>query len=188
MFAIVGLGNPGTTYQLTRHNAGFLVIEKVAEECGIKLNRKRFQSIYTKGTWAGRPLLLAQPQTFMNLSGQAVAALAHFYKIDPEQMLIVYDDLDLPLGTIRLRPSGGAAGHKGLASIIEKIGSNAIPRLRVGISRPTGEQPVPDYVLTKFSREEKPIFETSLERAATAALAFVSQGINHAMNSYNSIQ
>jgi PTH1 family peptidyl-tRNA hydrolase len=188
MFAIVGLGNPGTTYQLTRHNAGFLVIEKVAGECEIKLNRNRFQSVYAKGTWAGRPLLLAQPQTFMNLSGQAVAALARFYKISPEQMLIIYDDLDLPLGAIRLRPSGGAAGHKGLASIIEKIGSNAIPRLRVGIGRPAGEQPIPDYVLTKFSQEERPLFETSLERAATAALVFVSHGINHAMNGFNTIQ
>lgn len=182
MFCIAGLGNPGIQYQETRHNAGFLVIERIAEKSGIAVNKKGFQSMYGKGVVEGNELFLVKPQTFMNLSGQAVSALLAYFKLPLERILVVYDDLDLPLGKLRFRLSGSSGGHKGMASIIEAIGSSDIPRLRVGIGRPPDNQDVVDYVLKPFCGPEKEIFSQSIERAAEAATFFVTKGPGYVAN------
>lgn len=187
MFAIVGLGNPGKKYGQTRHNAGFLVIEKLSSKLGIALDQKGFDCRFGKGRCEGNEILLAQPQTFMNLSGRAVLALVQFYKISPEKVLIIYDDMDLPIGALRLRKSGSAGGHKGLTSVVELLGTQGIPRLRVGIGRPENDQAVIDYVLTPFTATEQPVIGDCIGRAAEAAAAFVGKGPDFVMNHYNTV-
>lgn len=185
MFCIAGLGNPGLQYQETRHNAGFLVIDRMALQAGIEVNKRGFQSVYGKGVLGGKESFLIKPQTFMNLSGQAVSACTSYFKIPVSQVLIIYDDLDLPLGKIRFRLSGSPGGHKGLTSIIQMIGTNEIPRLRVGIGRPNNGQEVVDYVLAPFSGDEKQIFMDSIQRAAVAGSSFVTEGPEYVMNHFN---
>ncbi|HBE77017.1 MAG TPA: aminoacyl-tRNA hydrolase [Firmicutes bacterium] len=185
MFCITGLGNPGPQYQETRHNAGFLTIDKLAQRAGIQLNKKGFQSLYGKGTIDDQDSFLIKPQTFMNLSGQAVSSLVAYYKIPVSKLLIIYDDLDLPLGKIRFRLSGSPGGHKGLTSIIQMLGTNEVPRLRVGIGRPKNDQAVVDYVLAPFSGEEKRLFLESIEQAAIAGSFFVTEGPQYVMNHFN---
>ena len=182
---MVGLGNPGNQYQQTRHNAGFLVIDRIAAVCGAQLNRNDFRSRYSKVNYAGKDLLLVQPQTFMNLSGEAVGAITAYYKIEPARLLIIYDDLDLPLGALRFRPSGGAGGHRGLTSVIQVLKTQAFPRLRVGIGRPADNIPIPDYVLSRFDGADRALFEAAVERGAEAALSFVANGLDYAMNHFN---
>ncbi len=185
MFCIAGLGNPGPQYQETRHNAGFLVIERLAQKAGINLNKNGFQSLYGKALIGNEDTLLVQPQTFMNLSGQAVLSVMSYFKIPVERLLVIYDDLDLPLGTIRFRLSGSPGGHKGLASTIQMLGTQEIPRLRVGIGRPQNGQAVVDYVLSSFNGVEKKIFFDSIERAAIAGTYFVTEGPQYVMNHFN---
>lgn len=184
MFCLIGLGNPGRQYSQTRHNAGFLVIDRIADEAKIKLNQKRFQAVYGKGLVNGEQVILAKPQTFMNLSGEAVGPIINYYRIPLEQVLIICDDLDLPLGSIRIRLSGSAGGHKGLSSIINTIGNRAIPRLRVGIGRPD-EETVVNYVLAPFSNDQTSEFKASIIRAAQAGITFVTDGAHAAMNRFN---
>ena len=185
MFCIVGLGNPGSQYRLTRHNAGFLVIEHLAGSQGVSLSQKGFSSRYTKLTVKGEATFLVQPQTFMNLSGQSVAELVAFFKLPLNQLLVIYDDLDLPLGSLRVRESGSAGGHKGLASIIKALGTNAIPRIRIGIGNPGMDQKVTDYVLSPFIPAEEKIFHDMIAQAATAATSFITEGITYVMNHFN---
>ncbi len=185
MFCIAGLGNPGPQYQETRHNAGFLVIEHLAQKTGKNLNKSGFHSLYGKALIGAEDTMLVQPQTFMNLSGQAVLGVMSYYKISVERLLVIYDDLDLPLGTIRFRLSGSPGGHKGLTSIIQMLGTQEIPRLRVGIGRPQNGQAVVDYVLSSFSGSEKKIFFDSIERAAIASTYFVTDGPDYVMNHFN---
>lgn len=185
MFCIAGLGNPGPQYQETRHNAGFLVIERLAQKAGINLNKNGFQSLYGKALIGNEDTMLVQPQTFMNLSGQAVLSVMSYFKIPVERLLVIYDDLDLPLGTIRFRLSGSPGGHKGLASTIQMLGTQEIPRLRVGIGRPQNGQAVVDYVLSSFNGAEKKIFFDSIERAAIAGTYFVTEGPHYVMNHFN---
>jgi PTH1 family peptidyl-tRNA hydrolase len=185
LFCIAGLGNPGLQYQETRHNAGFLVIDKLAQQAGVKVNKRGFESLYTKSIFSDQESFLIKPQTFMNLSGQAVFALTSYFKIPLGQILVICDDLDLPLGKIRFRLSGGPGGHKGLTSIVQMLGTNKIPRLRVGIGRPNNDQEVVDYVLAPFSGEEKQLFLESIERAAEACIYFVTKGPEYVMNHYN---
>jgi PTH1 family peptidyl-tRNA hydrolase len=185
LFCISGLGNPGLQYQETRHNAGFLVVEQLARKSGIKLNKRGFHSLYNKANFGDQEAILMKPQTFMNLSGQAVAAVTSYFKIPRDRLLIIYDDLDLPVGKIRFRLSGSSGGHKGLASIIEMLGTDEIPRLRVGIGRPNNGQAVVDYVLTQFYGEEKQAFLDSTERAAIAGSFFVTDGPGYVMNHFN---
>jgi len=181
---IVGLGNPGRKYAGHRHNVGFQCLDRLAEAWGLSFSRRKHKALLAQGQIAGLKAILAKPQTFMNLSGQAVERMAHFYKVLPENILVIYDDLDLPVGRIRLRPEGGSGGHKGMKSIIEHLGSNGFPRLRVGIGRPTHGDPV-DYVLGDFTLDEQIAIDDAYERVVSAVELWLAEGIAAAMNRYN---
>lgn len=181
---IVGLGNPGRRYADTRHNIGWMVIDELARRLPGGTERKRFDAVLAEiGIPDGRIVLL-KPQTYMNLSGNAVAPAAHWYRVPPARILIVYDELDLPFGQLRLRASGSSGGHKGLASVIERMGTDRIPRLRIGIGRPERGSSV-SYVLSRFRPEEARLVPGIIETAADAALAWQRDGIEAAMNRYN---
>lgn len=184
-YLIVGLGNPGRDYQQNRHNIGFMLADQVAERLGTSFRRMKHKALLASGRHEGHKIILAKPQTYMNKSGQAVSILMNFYKLPLSHLLVAYDDVDLPFETIRLRPSGGSAGQKGMKSIIQQLGSQDFPRLRLGIGRPPGRMRTPDYVLQDFSRKEGDVLPFLLDRAADAALAFVSEGIQAAMTQYN---
>ena len=182
---IVGLGNPGREYRYHRHNIGFRVADRLAERHGLAFSRQQNGAFVASGSIAGRGVILAKPQKFMNLSGGPVAALAKFYRIPPERLLVIYDDLDLPVGVIRLRPMGGSGGHKGVQHIIERLGTQGFARLRVGIGRPPGRMAPADYVLQDFSADQLPLIDEALERAAEAVETWLSEGIERAMSRFN---
>jgi PTH1 family peptidyl-tRNA hydrolase len=182
---IVGLGNPGREYTSNRHNVGFRCLERLAAAHDLAFDKRQKRARVALGTICERRIILAQPQTFMNESGRAVVPLARFYRVSLERLLVVYDDLDLPLGMVRLRPDGGSGGHKGMHSIIEQLGSQSFPRLRIGIGRPPGQMDPVDYVLQDFSTEEEPALEGTLERAMAAIEVWLSEGIETAMTRYN---
>jgi PTH1 family peptidyl-tRNA hydrolase len=185
VYLIVGLGNPGAQYRYNRHNVGFMLADRLADRLGVKFTRLESKALVTKGEHEGRRIVLAKPHTFMNLSGQSVGALVRFYKAPLSNLLVAYDDVDLPLGTVRMRPDGGSAGQKGMASIIERLGTQEIPRLRLGVGRPPGRMDAADYVLQDFPAGEKELLQATLDRAADAALVFVMEGLEAAMNRYN---
>ena len=184
-FLLIGLGNPGREYRDNRHNIGFMLIDRLAVRLNARGLKLQSKAIVTSGLYEERKLILAKPQTYMNLSGQSVQGLLHFYKIPPENLIVAHDDLDLPLGTIRIRPGGGAGGQRGMASTIERLGTKDFPRLRLGIGRPPGRMDPAAYVLQNFSRADLLIASETLDRAADAALCFVIEGLNAAMNKYN---
>jgi PTH1 family peptidyl-tRNA hydrolase len=184
-FLLIGLGNPGRDYKDNRHNIGFMLIDRLAVRLNARGMKLQSKAIVTSGLYEERKLILAKPQTYMNLSGQSVQGLLHFYKIPPENLIVAHDDLDLPLGTIRIRPGGGAGGQKGMASTIERLGTKDFPRLRLGIGRPPGRMDAAAYVLQDFSRADLLIVSETLDRAADAALTFVIDGLNKAMNKFN---
>ncbi|MDY6876954.1 MAG: aminoacyl-tRNA hydrolase [Chloroflexota bacterium] len=184
-YLIVGLGNPGPQYVKNRHNVGFRCLERLAAANGLVFDRRQKRARVARGTIRGQPVILAQPQTFMNESGRAVAPLARFYKVEPGCLLVIYDDLDLPLGAVRLRPEGGSGGHKGMRSIIEHLGSHDFPRLRIGVDRPPGRMAPAAYVLQDFSMEENPQVEETLEWAVAAVETWLCEGIKVAMSRYN---
>ena len=146
---IVGLGNPGSKYQWTRHNAGFMVLDRFSKDAGIAVTRKNFSGLYGEGTYHGERLLLLKPQTFMNLSGRSVAAALNFHKIDIQDLIVIHDDLDIPFGRVKLKEEGGHAGHNGLRSLLQELGSGRFVRLRIGIGRPLHDVAA-DYVLSSF--------------------------------------
>lgn len=185
-FLIVGLGNPGREYAGNRHNVGFRCVERFAAVHGLSFSKRQKKARVALGTVDDHPLVLARPRTFMNKSGQAIAPLVRFYKIPLERVLLIYDDLDLPLGTTRLRPSGGSGGHRGVRSVIQQLGSQAFARLRIGIGRPPGRMEPADYVLQDFSAEEEELLDEVLEQAVDAIEAWLDQGIEAAMSRYNS--
>lgn len=185
-FLIAGLGNPGREYAGNRHNVGFRCVERFAAVHGLSFSKRQKKARVALGTVDDHPLVLARPRTFMNKSGQAVAPLVRFYKIPLERVLLIYDDLDLPLGTTRLRPSGGSGGHRGVRSVIQQLGSQAFARLRIGIGRPPGRMDPADYVLQDFSAEEEELLDEVLEHAVDAIEAWLDQGIEAAMSRYNS--
>ncbi|MTI83326.1 MAG: aminoacyl-tRNA hydrolase [Firmicutes bacterium] len=186
MKLLVGLGNPGRKYVKTRHNVGFLVIERLADKLDIPITRPFFRAQVGQVFIAGEKVILAKPQTFMNASGQSVAPLLNWYKLSLADLMVVYDDLDLTPGVMRIRPKGGSGGHRGMASIMEHLGSGDFARLRVGIGKPEPDQrDTSDWVLGKFDREEKKEIEATVEKAVDALHAFVKEGINQAMNRYN---
>ena len=193
LFLIVGLGNPGIKYAFTRHNAGFLVIDELASRSKARLREVRGQSCIARTFVAGREVILAKPLTFMNRSGIAVAALLRLFSLGRENLLVVYDDLDLPSGRIRLRASGGSGGHKGMASIIALLQSEEIARLRLGIGRPdSSEESISgseiDYVLSPFSPAEEKIVLEAVLKAADAVEVFLTRGLEEAMNRYNALK
>jgi PTH1 family peptidyl-tRNA hydrolase len=188
LYLIVGLGNPGREYRESRHNVGFLLVDRLAARLGASFSRVESKALVTRAEYAGRRIILAKPQTYMNLSGQSVSALLRFYKVGLDQLLVAYDDVDLPLGNLRMRPSGGSAGQKGVKSIIEQLGTEDFPRLRIGIDRPPGRMDAADYVLQNFSKDQAEFLAQILERAADAALTFVTEGLEAAMNKFNGVR
>lgn len=183
MKLIVGLGNPGRRYAHTRHNVGFDVLDEFAKRHNTRILRRSCRSLIGTASVSGKDILLAKPQTFMNLSGDAVYDLCRTYGVAPSELVAVYDDLDLPLGKVRIRPKGSAGGHKGMASIIQRLKTNEFPRIRIGIGR-SGEETV-DYVLSRFTRNEMGEIKTAVKTAADALEMMVRQGIEPAMNYYN---
>jgi PTH1 family peptidyl-tRNA hydrolase len=184
-FLIIGLGNPGQEYKNNRHNAGFMLVDRLSIRLDAQKTRLQANAIVMTAMDEQRKLILAKPQTYMNLSGQSVQGLVRFYKLPLSNVLIAHDDIDLPFGTIRMRPGGGPGGQKGLASTLDRLGTQDVPRLRIGIGRPPGRMDPADYVLQDFKREEMTSLSEILDHAADAALAFVRDGLEKAMNKYN---
>lgn len=181
---IVGLGNPGPRYTKNRHNVGYQCVERVAQRHGMIFGKVMFKAYITRGQIGGTKVVLARPLTFMNLSGLAIRPLLRWYRLAPSDLLVIYDDLDLPLGKIRLRQKGGSGGHKGIRSIIQALGTQDFARLRIGIGRPVHGEPQ-DYVLRDFSPDELITMEDACERAVAAVASFVTEGITTAMNEAN---
>jgi len=184
LLLIAGLGNPGAEYENTRHNAGFMFLERLARFHGIKCSMRSHGALWGRGSINGRDVALLKPMSFMNLSGKAVGVFARKFSLSLDSVLVAYDDCELPLGSVRIRPSGGSGGHKGLASVIDTLGSTDFPRLRLGIGRPEFGD-LTSHVLGSFRRSEREALEDMLERAVRSVDVFISEGIASAMNRFN---
>jgi len=183
---IVGLGNPGAGYAATRHNVGFRAVDRIAAEAGIPVQKARFGALMGEGRSGDAKIILVKPQTYMNLSGDAVNRALAYYKTGPERMVVIYDDVDVALGLIRLRPFGGSGSHNGMRSIAGYVGEDAkFPRIRIGIGKQPKSVELSNFVLTRFKPEEEAAVEAAIGAAATAALDIVRFGIERAMNTHN---
>lgn len=182
---VVGLGNPGREYSMTRHNLGFMIVDRLATLHSLSFSRRKFKSKITSGSISGEDVIMIKPQTYMNLSGEAVGAFLRFYKRQPSDLLVVYDDIDIRFGNMRLRLSGGAGGHKGMESIIAHLGTDVVPRLRVGIRPAASIHDLSDYVLKKFAPEEQSELKKIIERACEAVEAVLADPFEAAMNRFN---
>ncbi|MBC5638407.1 aminoacyl-tRNA hydrolase [Ornithinibacillus sp. BX22] len=187
MKCIVGLGNPGKKYQNTRHNIGFMVIDELVARHNLDLNKTKFKGLYTITTLKGEKVLLLEPQTYMNLSGESLRPLMEYYDIELEDVLVIYDDLDLPTGKIRLRQKGGHGGHNGIRSIIDQLGTKDFKRIRLGVGRPVSPIPVVDYVLGAFPKEEEALVKESITNAANACERWLEQSFEEVMNEFNAL-
>lgn len=185
MKLIVGLGNPGKQYHQTRHNIGFDVIDEVSSRFNIPLSQAKWQGIYGMGHVNGEKVILLKPLTYMNLSGESVRAVMDFYDLDPEDLVVIYDDLDLPVGKIRLRQKGSAGGHNGIKSIIAHLGTQQFNRIRVGIDRPPTGMSVSDYVLSRFQKDDREAIEQTIKVCADACEAWLKSPFLQVMNEYN---
>jgi peptidyl-tRNA hydrolase, PTH1 family len=185
MYLIVGLGNPGIEYSHTRHNVGFDVIDLLAEKYNIKINRIKFKGSIGEGSIAGEKVILLKPSTFMNLSGESVIEASNFYKIPKENIIILYDDISLEIGRLRVRPEGSAGGHNGIKNIIQHLSSDVFPRVKVGVGQPKGD--LVRHVLGNFSKEEREVLNKVFQSAVLAAVSIVTDGITEAMNKYNGV-
>jgi len=185
MYLIFGLGNPGSRYQFTRHNIGFMVLEKLAAQLEVDLKQKSFDALWNRGKIAGINVLLAMPQTYMNLSGNAARKLLAYFKMDISNLIVIHDDLDLPFGTVRLKTGGGDAGHKGLKSIISCLSTADFMRVRLGIGKPSDKSRIEDYVLQKFDSGETDLLQQIIQLAADAATEIVLSGMQTAMVKYH---
>lgn len=181
---IVGLGNPGSKYQWTRHNAGFMVLDRFSHDSGIQVTKKNFSGLYGDGAFQGERIILLKPQTFMNLSGRSVAAALHFHKISLQDLIIIHDDLDIPFGRVKLKGEGGHAGHNGLRSLLQELGSGQFIRLRVGIGRPDHDEAA-DYVLSNFSKDEMAILPRVIDGVVDMLKVVIVEGLTKAMNIYH---
>lgn len=184
MYIIVGLGNHGKKYENTRHNMGFIAVDLLAEKYGIKVDKIKFKALVGEGRIAGQKVLLVKPQTYMNLSGQSVMEVMNFYKEDIENLIVIYDDIDIPTGTIRLRKKGSAGTHNGMRNIVYLLQEDGFPRIRVGIGSESKVDLI-HYVTSGVTKKEKDLLEDALTRAADAAACIVEKGIEKAMNEYN---
>ena len=182
---IVGIGNPGRKYETTRHNVGFQTVDVLAKKLGVPMRSRRFKTVHGTGSYAGNKVILVKPQTFVNLSGEAVRSLSKYYGVEPEHILVVYDDVYLEMGAIRVRPSGSAGGHNGLKNIISQLGSDGFPRVRLG----TGPQPegmdLIEFVLRPMTSGERKTMKEIYEEAAEACLVLIKDGAERAMNLFN---
>jgi PTH1 family peptidyl-tRNA hydrolase len=184
-FLIVGLGNPGREYKDNRHNVGFMLIDRLSVRLNARMSRVQAKALVGSVSKDGNKIILAKPQTYMNLSGQSIQGLARFYKLPLENMIVAHDDLDLPFGTIRIRPGGGPGGQRGIASTIERLGTKDFRRLRIGIGRPPGRMDPAAYVLQDFAKADQNLLSEILDHAANAVLAFIAEGLDAAMNKFN---
>ena len=183
---IVGLGNPGKEYTRTRHNAGFRAIDALADSLGCKIDKLKFQGLYGQTTYRGRKLLLLKPQTFMNSSGRSVLQLSAYFHIPPQQIIVLFDDISLEPGRLRIRADGSAGGHNGIKSIINEVGSQDFPRVKIGVgAKPHPEQDLADWVLSNFSANEEKALSAALPKAGEAALCIIEKGIPEAANRFN---
>lgn len=183
-YLVVGLGNPGREHQSNRHNLGFMTVDRLAHRHNIPLSRVQQRAIIGQGTIEGQPVILAKPQTYMNASGESVGALARYYEVPLSNVMVIYDELDIPFGSLRLREKGGPGGHNGMRSIIQHLGE-AYPRLRLGIGRPPGRMPPAAFVLQDFSKDELPIVDEVLTSAVSAVETYIRAGIDLAMSRHN---
>ena len=185
MKIFVGLGNPTIEYAATNHNVGFMLADRLADKLGASTWRERFNALVAETFLDGEKILLVKPQTFMNLSGEAVAPLMNFYKLDAADLTVAHDDMDLPLGMIRLRPKGSGGGHRGVASIIQHIGSQNFPRVRIGVGRPPANWTVNHHVLSPFTAEDADKISAALDELVPAVICIFREGIDNAMNKFN---
>ncbi|MBO5179653.1 MAG: aminoacyl-tRNA hydrolase [Clostridia bacterium] len=185
MKIIVGLGNPGKEYEKTRHNIGFMVVDKLAEIMDININKNKFNGLVGEGMHNGEKILIIKPQTFMNLSGNCVQEAASFYKVNSEDILVIYDDIDIEFGKIRIRPNGSPGTHNGMRNITERLQTQNFPRIRVGAGRPKGEQQLYEFVLSEFNKDEMKIMQNSIENSANAVIEILKNGLLKAMNEFN---
>lgn len=182
---IVGLGNPGSEYEKTRHNCGFRAIEVLAQKLGCKIDKLKFQGLYTQVSYQGKKLYLLKPQTYMNLSGRSVLQLSAYFRIPPENIIVLFDDISLPPGRLRIRANGSAGGHNGIKSIIQELGSQDFPRVKIGVgAKPHPDYDLADWVLSTFSAGEEKELAPALERAADAALCIIDEGTAAASNRF----
>lgn len=183
---IVGLGNPGREYERSRHNCGFRAIDVLADQLNCRIDRAKFQGLYGQCTWEGRKLMLLKPQTFMNLSGRSVLQLSAYFNIPPQRIIVLFDDISLEPGRLRIRANGSAGGHNGIKSIIGELGSQDFPRVKIGVgAKPTPEYDLADWVLSSFSANDEKALAVSLKNAADACLAIMDAGVPEAANRFN---
>ncbi len=182
---IVGLGNPGEKYEKTRHNMGFLTVDLLAEKQGIKLNKVKFKAAFNITEFAGARCLVMKPQTYMNLSGEAVREAAQFYKIPADHVLVIYDDISLPVGKIRVRPTGSAGGHNGIKNIIAHLGTQDFPRIKIGTGAPADSDGMIDWVIGVPSQAERKVLVEMFEKSIEAAACIIENGTQKAMNAFN---
>ena len=185
MFLIAGLGNPGKEYETTRHNAGFMVIDALADKLGADVSEKKHKGLCGKAVIGGQKCILLKPQTYMNSSGESIRAAADYFKIAPEDIIVIYDDISLAPGQLRVRAKGSAGGHNGIKSIIAHLGTQEFPRVRVGVGEKPSRMDLADYVLGHFSAEDRKIMAEAVKEAADAACEIIESGIEHAMNAHN---
>ena len=185
MYIIAGLGNPTREYEKTRHNVGFEVIDVLADMLGTTVEEKKFKGCYGRGIIGGEKVLLLKPQTFMNLSGESIRAASDFYKVDPEQIIIIYDDISLEGGQLRIRKKGSAGGHNGIKNIIAHLGTQEFPRIKVGVGDKPKKMDLADYVLSRFSKEDRAAMEDAFKEAAKAVEVMITEGMDTAMNQFN---
>lgn len=188
MYIIAGLGNPGREYVNTRHNIGFEAVDTIASKYNIKINKEKFKGLYGEGYISGEKVILIKPQTFMNLSGESIREFAKWYKTEPENIIIIYDDVSLPVGKLRIRPKGSAGGHNGMKSIIYQLNTDVFPRIKIGVGAPLNKDyDLADYVLGKFSKEETDVLIKTVIKASEAVETIVRSGTDKAMAEYNGL-
>ncbi len=185
MYIIIGLGNPTREYRATRHNIGFDVITRISDDYHIPLDFKKHKAICGRGFIEGEKVVIAQPQTYMNLSGESVRELVDFYKVTPQDIIVIYDDVSLEVGQLRLREKGSAGGHNGIKSIISHLGTQEFPRIKVGVGDKPAGWDLADYVLSRFKAEEEPVIRDTLKRSSEAVKSIIKDGMESAMNIYN---
>ena len=186
---IVGLGNPGSKYERTRHNCGFRAIDILADKLNCKIDKGKFQGLYGQTTCAGKKLYLLKPQTYMNLSGRSVLQLSAYFNIPPQRIIVMFDDISLAPGVLRIRPDGSAGGHNGIKSIIDELGSQAFPRVKIGVgAKPHPDHDLADWVLSTFSAAEEKLLAKALDDAGNSALCIIEKGTQQAANSFNGMR
>ena len=185
MYVIAGLGNPGKQYEGSRHNVGFMTLDQLADRFGIDVKERAHKALIGKGVIEGNKVILVKPQTFMNLSGESIRAVLDYYKVDPSELIVIYDDISLEPGALRIRKKGSAGGHNGIKNIIAHLGTQEFPRIRVGVGEKPERMDLADYVLGRFSKGEQEMMETAYRDGAAAAVSMLTEGIDAAMNHFN---